>query len=283
MILRYFLPILALFGIIHAFAIANAGNQPIKEPIPLALPAEPPFPSFVAGAGIVESSSEDIAIGTQVSGVVENVFVTLGQKVKKGDPLFKLDDRTQLAELEVRRANFEDVQSQLLLWTNLSDPRAVSKENLDRKKYAVQFAKARLQQAETDVAIRTVRAPIDGEILRIKIRSGEFATSGVTNPPLITMGNTDILHVRIDVDENDAWRVKENQKAVAFIRGNSSLKTDLKFVRFEPYVIPKRSLTGESSERVDTRVLQVIYSFPKENLPVYVGQLMDAYIEAPPL
>jgi hypothetical protein len=45
-------------------------------------------------------------------------------------------------------------------------------------------------------------------------------------------------------------------------------------------VIPKRSLTGSSSERVDTRVLQVVYSFPRESMPAYVGQLVDVYIEA---
>jgi hypothetical protein len=48
-------------------------------------------------------------------------------------------------------------------------------------------------------------------------------------------------------------------------------------------VIPKASLTGQSTERTDTRVLQVIYSFNRAALPVYVGQQMDAYIEAPPV
>ena len=71
--------------------------------------------------------------------------------------------------------------------------------------------------------------------------------------------------------------------AVAFVRGNRDLKTDLKFLRVEPYVVPKRSLTGESTERVDTRVLQVLYSFNREALPVYVGQQMDVFVAAKPL
>ncbi len=70
--------------------------------------------------------------------------------------------------------------------------------------------------------------------------------------------------------------------AVATVRGNRDLKTDLQFVRIEPYVVPKRSLTGESTERVDTRVLQVLYSFDRDALPVYVGQQMDVFIEAQP-
>jgi hypothetical protein len=83
------------------------------------------------------------------------------------------------------------------------------------------------------------------------------------------------------VDENDAWRVKAGASATAFLRGNRDIHTPLKFVRFEPYVIPKTSLTGDTTERVDTRVLQVIYSFERGDLPIYAGQQMDIYVEAP--
>ena len=54
-------------------------------------------------------------------------------------------------------------------------------------------------------------------------------------------------------------------------------------MRTEPYIVPKRSLTGDSTERVDTRVLQIVYAFDREDLAVYVGQQMDVFIEAPPL
>jgi len=55
----------------------------------------------------------------------------------------------------------------------------------------------------------------------------------------------------------------------------------LKLVWVEPYVVPKKSLTGDSTERVDTRVLQALYSFDRASLPAYVGQQMDVFIEAP--
>jgi hypothetical protein len=51
-------------------------------------------------------------------------------------------------------------------------------------------------------------------------------------------------------------------------------------VRFEPFVVPKKSLTGDSTERVDTRVLQVIYQIENGNLPLFVGQQMDVFIDA---
>ena len=90
------------------------------------------------------------------------------------------------------------------------------------------------------------------------------------------------MHVRIDVDEEDAWRVFPGACAMAYVRGNSDIRFPLRFVRIDPYVIPKRTLTGENLERVDTRVLQLIYSFEQGDLPVYLGQLLDIYIEAKP-
>ena len=72
-------------------------------------------------------------------------------------------------------------------------------------------------------------------------------------------------------------------RAEAYVRGNSDLHTTLEFVRVDPYVVPKKSLTGESTERVDTRVLQVLFRFDPRKLPVYVGQQMDVFIEAPPI
>jgi len=95
------------------------------------------------------------------------------------------------------------------------------------------------------------------------------------------LGSVTPLHVRVDVDEHDAWRVREGAPALASPRGNGSLRIPLEFVRFEPYVIPKKSLTGDSTERVDTRVLQVIYRVKDQDAPLYVGQQMDVYIETP--
>ena len=64
-------------------------------------------------------------------------------------------------------------------------------------------------------------------------------------------------------------------------RGDRGKKLDLRFVRIEPYVVPKRSLTGDSLERVDTRVLQVIFEFDRPPWPVYVGQQVDVFIQRP--
>ena len=133
---------------------------------------------------------------------------------------------------------------------------------------------------QTQIERSLVRASVDGEVLQVKIHPGEFAPAGVTATPLVLLGRLKPLHIRVDVDEHEAWRVRSEAKAVAAVRGNANLKAPLTFVRFEPFVIPKKSLTGDSTERVDTRVLQIIYRIEDDALPLFVGQQMDVFIDA---
>ena len=124
-----------------------------------------------------------------------------------------------------------------------------------------------------------MRSPIEGEVLQVNIRAGEFAQAGALSTPLMIIGNLEQLHVRVDIDENDAWRFDKKSKAVAYLRGNRDFKVELELAYLEPFVIPKKSLTGDSTERVDTRVLQALYSFDRKQLPIYIGQQMDVFIE----
>jgi CBS domain len=72
----------------------------------------------------------------------------------------------------------------------------------------------------------------------------------------------------------------EMAPAIAVVRGNPTLRTALVYKWTEPYVVPKRSLTGSTTERVDTRVMQVVFSFERTHIPVFVGQQMDVFIQA---
>jgi RND family efflux transporter MFP subunit len=257
-------------------------------------PPAPPYQTFVAGAGLVEANTENIAIGTQIAGIVSKIYVQIGSQVKTGDPLFTIDDRAQraliatdTAAVAAAQAQMEQAKYELTLGQGLRQKNVISLEDLETRQHTAQTAeaqfvqaKANLESAKTDLDRLTVRAPLDGQVLQLKIHLGEFAPTGVLAQPLILFGGTAPMNVRVDVDENDAWRVREEAMAVGYLRGNKAINAPLKFVRFEPYVIPKVSLTGESTERVDTRVLQAIYSFERGNLPIYVGQQMDVYIDA---
>lgn len=190
--------------------------------------------------------------------------------------------RSAEARLDAARASVATARAQLAQQqTQLELLEAGSwSRDLDVSKSQVAQAQAAIDALKIELDRRVVRAPKAGRVLQVNVRAGEFAPAGATSEPLLVMGQVSPLHVRVDVDEFEAWRVQGNRPAVAFARGNKNIETKLRFVRFEPYVIPKRSLTGSSTERVDTRVLQVIYAFDPKDLPLYVGQQVDVYIEA---
>lgn len=342
---KFLLPALSLGGIVVAAHTVVEGGTRLAPAPPVAEPATSPYETRLAGAGIVEAASENVAVAAPLAGVVVEVAVTQGQRVARGALLFRVDERELSARRAVRTAEvaaaraeverlmalprpedvppvrarlaaaesaLEDARTRLAAVERVTDRRAVSQEVVDGRRQDVTTAEARAGEAradlerllagawapelsaararaataeaalaavETDLERLRVRAPIDGTVLQVNVRPGEHSDRADGAP--IVLGDLDRLHVRVDLDESDAWRFRPGSAARAYVRGNPALSTDLAFVRVDPFVVPKRSLTGDSTERVDTRVLQVLYGFDARQLPVYVGQQMDVFIEAP--
>ncbi|CAG0997291.1 Multidrug resistance protein MdtN [Phycisphaerales bacterium] len=126
----------------------------------------------------------------------------------------------------------------------------------------------------------TVRAPRDGVVLRRDIEEGEFASTDRRAPALI-LGDLEHLAVRAQVDEEDISLVTPSSKAVGRTRGAAPVEISLKLIRIEPYARPKRDLTGDNAERVDTRVIDVVFDVAQNpRLPIYPGQAVDVFIQA---
>lgn len=311
---RQILPGLAVIGIIVA-ALLIWNSQPERV---LAAPDQTPPTApaggadTVAGSGVVEPLSELVEIGAFIPGVVDRVYVEPGQQVSQGQPLFSIDSRdarAALAEAQAQvasfraqlaqaEANLATARNQAALYADVADPRAVSRaEVIDRQgavrqaQAAIQVARAGIASAQASVAAaevrlarHTVRAPRSGTILQVETRAGEYATAGPapgnSSRPLMTMGDVSVLHVRIDIDESEIERVALNRPAVIKPRGGADLSATASFVRAEPLVVPKRSLTNSATERVDVRVLQVIYALPANAQGFFVGQQVDAFVPA---
>jgi multidrug resistance efflux pump len=146
-------------------------------------------------------------------------------------------------------------------------------------------AKAKLDTLQVDLDRLTVRAPVDGRVLRINLRRGEYVPAAnvqTASDGALVVGDVEHLNVRVDVDEADVPRYHQASAAIGFVRGATHTPVKLEFVRIEPFVVPKINLTGSNTERVDTRVLQVIYRIIRDgnDVPLYVGQQMDVYIES---
>ena len=258
-------------------------------------PPASPFSERVAAVGLVEASTENIAVGKHIGGIVHQVFVSAGQSVNTGDPLFEIDNRHLRAQLELQRTALAVAAAELADLENQLDR---ARPSPSRKSSASMSSTAAARRPDTPGTRRASRCGHESERNRSRPQPRrradrwrdpetrralrQFAAAGITPEPLLLLGRLVPLRLRVDVDEQEAWRVEPRAKAVAALLGDPSQQRTLEFVRFEPYVVPKRSLTGGSTEHVDTRVLQVIYRFKADSFSIHVGQQMDVFIEASP-
>jgi hypothetical protein len=221
------------------------------------------------------------------------------------------------AALEEAKARMNDAEAAMARSQRLFDRQMLPASDFDRDRYTFSAAKAAVEKADADlkrllagtwkedidvararvlqaqsevdrVKIELdrliVRALTDGEVLQVNVRPGQFAAMA-WREPMVVLGDVRQLNLRVDIDEHDVPRFNTDLEGVAVLRGNSNTRFRLKkIVKIEPYVIPKRSLTGDNAERVDTRVLQVVYALPDDRpFRVYVGQQMDVYFGVPNL
>ncbi len=145
---------------------------------------------------------------------------------------------------------------------------------------AYESAKALLQKF-------VIKAPIEGLVLSVYATVGSYVSSqGAYDPytqgfdQMVIMGPPqEYLAVRCYVDEILISRIpsKWHIRAEMSLTG-STVKVPLEFVRVQPFVSPKIELSDQRTEKVDLRVLPVIFRFQKQDLPVYPGQLVDVYI-----
>src|SRR5262249_23350846 len=332
---KYLLPLVALGMLIFAIVHVVTAQQEKPRLPPPREPARSAFTHSVAGAGIVEAQSENIAIGSALPGVVMEGFVPVemvGQRVQAGAPLFRVDDRALKAQLKVQEANLAAAEAQLAKLEamprpeelppsegkvggapangalqqdlaqrarRLSGTRAMADEDVSQRELALEVARQQQAQAKADHALLQagawkpdkdiayaavlqamaqidqtrielerliVRAPVDGDVLQVNVRPGEYV-GAPPNQALVVLGSVHQPHARVDIDEHDIPRYRKGAPGVAMVRGNPQVSFPLRFVRVEPFVVPKKALTGDNTERVDTRVLQVIYAIEKTDQP----------------
>lgn len=293
----YLIPALAVLGvgITLATIVFDGQGSVASATAPADFPTIP-YAAYVAGPGVVESQAQNTAIGSPVSGIVTAVKVAWGEHVDAGATLFELDKRDleaqllpAMAKVQEAKAAADQATTMFKLAEQVPDRRAISTEELKNRRARVAMATAALASAQAEVDrlhkemdLRTVRAPGAGKVLQVNIRPGEGVSAG-GGTPLLLLGNDRRLWMRVSIDQNEAWRVQPGAKAIAFLRGNPHISVPLHFEFIEPTIVPRAVLTGDSTERVDSRVLQVVYSFDPASLPVYVGQWLDVYIETPPV
>ena len=198
----------ALIGIVLAIVLVRRVAQKPLAPGPVSPPARSPYAQSLAASGLIEARGENVRIASQKAGVVAKVFVKVGDTVSTGAPLFQLNDREsrallimEEAELESLRATvltrqvlFRDTEDQLQRGRKLREEGVITEEEINRRLFGAERAKAELVSAERDVEaataqrdlvqttleLLTVRAPSDGHVLQVNVRPGEFASASPT-------------------------------------------------------------------------------------------------------
>ena len=270
----------------HLFGIHRKAQPPVFKPI------SSPYASAIYANGIVESdqpSGANINIYPEVSGPITQVLVSEGQQISAGTTLFTIDDSVQRANMELAESNLKTARDQYNKRRAAYDiePQSISKDVLDTAEDAVSQAAAALKVANALLQKYTVKAPVNGVVLAVNTTAGSYVSpqgnyDSYTQlfDPLVVMGATQAyLAVRCYVDEILISRLPSHWhiRAQMSIRG-TDIKVPLEFVRVQPYVSPKIELSNERQERVDLRVLPVIFRFEKKDAPVYPGQLVDVFI-----
>lgn len=290
--LRLLFPMLAAAGAIALLASIVGAKSANPPQLPTTVSA--PYPDSVFGLGTVEVAGGSISVGAPVAGIVSTVNVKPGEQVRAGAVLFQLDDSDVKSQRPLLMAAIDEAQERQRqaremydIALGVPDQRAVSKEELANRSGAVKLAatmlasaRARLSQLGAEQQRRVIRAPITGTVLQVNLRPGEVASALSGGRAMILMAPIGERQLRVDVDEFEASRVQPGARAIASPRGHPATRLPLVFERIEPVIGPKANLAGTATERVDTRVLQVIYRFASAAPATYIGQQMDVIIDA---
>jgi len=299
--------IIAIIGLLTGLVSAYIFSIEKKPQPPAFTPASNPYAKGIYANGIIESyqkSGENINIYPEVAGTIIKIPVSEGKIISKGAPLVLIDDSVQRATVEQQKAqidlasaNFKSAQDQLDKQRKSYElnPKSVSQLDLDNAENAVKVAKANVEVAVKQYELArallskyTIRAPDDGVILSVNTAVGSYISAQGTYDtytqaftPIIVMGGSQAyVGVRCYIDEILISRLPpaSQMQAQMLIRGTNTT-IPLEYVRVQPYVSPKIELSSERAERVDVRVLPVLFRFKKlKDIDVYPGQLVDVYI-----
>lgn len=180
----------------------------------------------VTATGTIEAVTS-VTVGTQVSGIVNKLYVDYNSQVKKGQVIAELDKTNLLSELNTAKANMASAQSQLNYqnanmkrYQTLYKKGLVSADDYEnalltyrQAKEQVATAKEQVQRAQTNLGYATITSPIDGTVISKSVEEGQTVAASFNTPELFTIAK-DLTNMQVvaDVDEADIGAVKEGDR-----------------------------------------------------------------------
>ena len=180
----------------------------------------------VTATGTIEAVTS-VTVGTQVSGIVNKLYVDYNSQVKKGQVIAELDKTNLLSELNTAKANLASAQSSLNYQAaNMERYRTLYKKGLvsadeyenalltyRQAKEQVASSKENVQRAQTNLGYATITSPIDGTVISKSVEEGQTVAASFNTPELFTIAK-DLTNMQVvaNVDEADIGNVKEGDR-----------------------------------------------------------------------
>ncbi len=229
----------------------------------------------VTATGTIEPVTS-VDVGTQVSGIVSNIYVDYNSLVKKGQVIAELDRTNLLSELQSTQANLKSVQSELDYqkanyerYKTLHEKGLISTNDFEQARLSyikAQQSVTQMQQsvkrAQTNLGYATITSPIDGVVLSKEVEEGQTVASSYSTPTLFKIAQ-DLTDMRViaDVDEADIGEVKEGLRVTFSV---DAFPNDV----FEGKVTQVRQQATTESNVV---TYEVVISAPNQDLKLKPG------------
>jgi HlyD family secretion protein len=252
----------------------------------------------VTATGTIEAVTS-VDVGTQVSGIIDNIYVDFNDKVKKGQLLARIDKKQLTAQLEQSQATLNQAQAQLTYQEAtynrlkaLYEKKLIAQSDYDQALYNYDNAKASLKNAKSSYERNLVNlnycditSPIDGVVLNRAIEEGQTVAASFNTPTLFTIVN-DLTQMEVEtsVDEADIGKVREGQRVEFTVDAYSDLKFEGKVseVRLQPtttnnvvtYVVVLSAPNPDEKLMPGMTASATIYVDEKQNTLVLSGKAM---------
>jgi len=180
----------------------------------------------VTATGTIQAI-KTVAVGTQVSGVINKLYADFNSVVKKGDLLAELDKTPLLANLDNAQATLDDANSEVTYQTAnynrvkaLSDKSLVAQSDYDLALYnynkaqtTLKMAKSNYSKAKINLDYATIYSPIDGVVLNRAVDEGQTVAASFSTPTLFSIAkDLTQMQVAANIDEADIGQIKDGQK-----------------------------------------------------------------------
>lgn len=245
-----------------------------------------------------------VAVGSQVSGRITSVDVTLGQTVSAGDLIAQIDSRTQenalktaqaaLAASEAQRlekeASLRLAEITLTRQSGLYERRAVSQADVDTARANVDTANAQIaaldaqieqgkvavSNAQTNLGYTRITAPIDGTVLAVTSQQGQTLNANQSTPTIVVLGQLDRMTVEAEISEADILKVSPGQDVYFSVLGDSGRRYEGKLETIDPApesITSDRAISTSTSSSSSSSSTSAIYYFGNFDIDNADGRL----------